>query len=105
MVRNIIISQYVYNTSIPINKSNLIRLLYCIKNVHVLHAEILIFVKTCFQQQLFCNILLKVLKKLKLVFFQSVQYNIQVNSIIILNNCIYIINKIGEATEFEGDTC
>lgn len=91
MVRNIIISQYVYNTSIPINKSNLIRLLYCIKNVHVLHAEILIFVKTCFQQQLFCkitltNILPKVLKKLKLVFFQSVQYNIQVNSIIILNN-------------------
>lgn len=37
MVRNIIISQYVYNTSIPINKSNLIRLLYCIKNVHVLY--------------------------------------------------------------------
>lgn len=111
MVRTIIISQYVYNTSIHINRSNSIRLLYCIKNVHVLHAEILIFVKTChvFQQQLFCkitltNILLKVLKKLKLVFFQSVQYYIQANSIIILNNWIYIINKIGEATEFEGDT-
>lgn len=32
------------------------------------------------------------------------QYYIQANSIIILNNWIYIINKIGEATEFEGDT-
>lgn len=40
MVRNIIISQYVYNTSVHINRSNSIRLLYCIKNVHVLHAEI-----------------------------------------------------------------
>lgn len=93
MVRNIIISQYVYNTSIPINKSNLIRLLYKKRTCTVLHAVILIFVKTChvFQQQLFCkitltNILLKVLKKLKLVFFQSVQYYIQANSIIILIN-------------------
>lgn len=40
MVRNIIISQYVYNIFVYINRSNLIRLFYCIKNVYVLYVEI-----------------------------------------------------------------